>query len=74
MNALLLIVVPLAGAALAAAWPGERTRPWLLPVVGVVHTFVAFWLLVNPPAIAPDIFSFTATPTLCAMSSFSAGS
>jgi len=54
MNALLLIVVPLAGAALAAVWPGERSRPWLLPAAGAVHTLVAFWLLVRPPAAAPD--------------------
>ncbi len=51
MKELLLIVVPLAGAALAAAWPSERTRPWLLPAVGGVHTFLAFWLLLNPPPI-----------------------
>ena len=37
MNPLLLIIVPLVGAALAAVWPGNRTRPWLLPVVGLVH-------------------------------------
>ena len=31
MNAYLLIFIPLAGAALAAFWPNERTRPFLLP-------------------------------------------
>jgi hydrogenase-4 component F len=54
MIPLLLIFVPLAGAAAAAVWPSDRTRPWLLPVVGVIHTVLAFWLLANPPAFAPD--------------------
>jgi hydrogenase-4 component F len=55
MNApsLLLILLPLAGAALAAAWPDNRTRPWLLPIVGGVHTGLTCWLLFNPPAVAP---------------------
>ena len=34
MKPFLLIVVPLVGAALAALWPGNRTRPWFLPVIG----------------------------------------
>ena len=54
MNALLLIIVPLVGAALAALWPSNRTRPWLLPAVGLVHVVLAFWLLIDPPAVAPD--------------------
>ncbi|HEU5068832.1 MAG TPA: proton-conducting transporter membrane subunit [Verrucomicrobiae bacterium] len=54
MKELLLIIVPLAGAALAALWPGERTRPWLLPAVGLVHSVLAFWLLLEPPRVAPD--------------------
>jgi hydrogenase-4 component F len=53
MNDLLLIFVPLLGAALALAWPGERTRPWLLPAIGLVHTVLAFWMLVNPPVVPP---------------------
>jgi len=53
MNPFLLIVVPLAGAALAAAWPDNRTRPWLLPAVGVIHTVISFWLLVVPPPVVP---------------------
>jgi hydrogenase-4 component F len=48
-----LIVVPLAGAVLAAFWPGDRTRPWLLPVAGLVHVVLSFWLLVDPPTVAP---------------------
>ena len=53
MNAFLLILIPLVGAALAIVWPNERTRPWLLPAVGLVHTVLAFWMLVNPPPVAP---------------------
>lgn len=53
MKELLLILIPLAGAGAAAIWPVEKTRPWLLPAVGLVHTLLAFWLLANPPAVAP---------------------
>jgi hydrogenase-4 component F len=54
MKSLLLIIVPLVGAALAAVWPSNRTRPWLLPAVGFVHVVLVFWLFVNPPVVAPD--------------------
>jgi hydrogenase-4 component F len=53
MKSLLLIIVPLVGAALAALWPSNRTRPWLLPVVGLVHVVLVFWLFVNPPLVGP---------------------
>jgi len=53
MISLLLILVPLAGAVLAALWRGNHTRPWLLPAVGLVHTGLTFWLLLHPPVIAP---------------------
>jgi hydrogenase-4 component F len=53
MISLLLVIVPLVGAALAALWPSNRTRPWLLPVVGLVHVVLAFWLFINPPVVAP---------------------
>ena len=53
MKSLLLIIIPLVGAAVAAAWPSNRTRPWLLPVVGGVHVVLSFWLLFVPPVIAP---------------------
>ena len=52
MKPLLLILVPLVGAAIAAAWPSDRTRVWLLPVTGVAHTVLSFWLLFAPPPIA----------------------
>jgi hydrogenase-4 component F len=53
VTSLLLIIVPLAGAVLAALWPSERTRPWLLPIVGVAHAAIAIWLLISPPPIIP---------------------
>lgn len=51
MKELLLILVPLAAAALAALWPHDRTRPWLLPVAGVAHALLAFGLLLRPPEV-----------------------
>lgn len=53
MNSLLLILVPLAGATLAAVWPGNRTRPWLLPAFGLVHVGLTFWFFVHPPTVTP---------------------
>ena len=53
MREILLIFIPLAGAALAVLWPSERTRPWLMPAVGSVHAALAFWLLLSPPQVAP---------------------
>ncbi|MBP6865683.1 MAG: Fe-S-binding domain-containing protein [Candidatus Didemnitutus sp.] len=53
MKALLLIIIPLAGALVAALWPSDRTRPWLMPVVGAGHAVLALWLLVAPPVAAP---------------------
>lgn len=54
MKALLLTILPLVGAALAALWPSNRTRPWLLPAVGLVHFALVFWLFLNPPTVASD--------------------
>jgi len=54
MNSLLLTMVPLAGAVLAAAWPSNRTRPWLLPVFGAIHVLLVAWLFVHPPVVAPS--------------------
>jgi hydrogenase-4 component F len=51
MRDLLLIGIPLAGAALAAAWPGDRSRPWLLPAAGLAHAALSLWLLVDPPVV-----------------------
>jgi len=49
----LLIIVPLAGAALAPLWPNKHTRPWFLPIVGLAHVVMTFWLFLNPPAVVP---------------------
>jgi hydrogenase-4 component F len=54
MKSLLLILVPLGGAALAALWPNDRTRPWFLPVIGLVHAALCVWLLLAPPVVAPE--------------------
>ncbi|HAB15716.1 MAG TPA: proton-conducting transporter membrane subunit [Verrucomicrobiota bacterium] len=53
MIPLLLIIVPLAGALIAVVWPSDRTRPWLLPVFGLVHVSLTIWLFLNPPVVAP---------------------
>ncbi len=54
MNSILLIIVPLAGAVLAAAWPDNRTRPWFLPVVGGAHLALTFWFFIHPPLVTPE--------------------
>ncbi|HEX9045873.1 MAG TPA: proton-conducting transporter membrane subunit [Verrucomicrobiae bacterium] len=54
MNSLILVLVPLACAVVAALWPDNRTRPWLLPVAGAVHVALCFWLLIYPPEVAKD--------------------
>ncbi len=53
MIAYLLILVPLMGAALAALWPRESSRPWFLPVVGGLHLLLTCALFLAPPAVAP---------------------
>lgn len=53
MIPLLLILVPLAGAALAPLWPNKHTRPWFLPVIGLGHVAMTFWLFLNPPVVEP---------------------
>jgi hydrogenase-4 component F len=53
MKELALILLPLAGAALAYLWPSERTRPWLLPATGTVHAVLVLTMLRHPPAVAP---------------------
>jgi hydrogenase-4 component F len=53
MKPVLLIVLPLLGAALAALWPNNRTRPWLLPVFGLMHFALALWLFIHPPVVVP---------------------
>lgn len=53
MNSYLLVLIPLAGAALAAIWPNERTRPLLLPAFAAPHAALAFWMLAHPGSV-PD--------------------
>lgn len=53
MNEYLLIFIPLIGAVLAALWPSDRTRPWLLPAFAAVHTILVFWMLAYPPEVQP---------------------
>lgn len=53
MKSLLLIILPLVGAAVAALWPNNRTRPWLLPIVGAIHVALSFWMLMVPPEVLP---------------------
>jgi hydrogenase-4 component F len=50
MKELALILVPLLAAAAAFLWPSERTRPWLLPATGAIHSALGVWMLVHPPA------------------------
>jgi hydrogenase-4 component F len=52
MRESLIILLPMAAAILAVLWRGERTRPWLLPATGVVHTVLSFSLLLDPPLVA----------------------
>jgi hydrogenase-4 component F len=53
MKSLLLIIIPLSGAAIAAVWPGDRTRPLLLPITGLIHSLLCGWLFLAPPAVEP---------------------
>ena len=54
MNPLLLVIVPLAGAALAALWPYNRSRPWFLPVAALAHVFLTWHFFIHPPAVPQD--------------------
>ena len=49
MKELLLVLLPLLGAALAALWRDNRTRPWFMPVFGAGHVVLSLWLLLAPP-------------------------
>jgi len=53
MKALLLIAIPFAAALVAALWRSERTRPWLMPIAGLAHSVLVFWMLFDPPSFAP---------------------
>jgi hydrogenase-4 component F len=53
MMELALILVPLVAAAAAFAWRSDRTRPWLMPAAGTVHTALSLTMLAVPPAGSP---------------------
>jgi hydrogenase-4 component F len=48
MMELVLVLLPFAGTGLALAWRAGRTRPYLLPAIGVAHAVVAVALLLSP--------------------------
>jgi len=50
----LLVALPLAAALVAFFWRSDRTRPLLLPVVGVAHVALTFLLLAQRKAVAPN--------------------
>ncbi len=54
MRSELLIFIPMVGAVVAAFWPVNRTRPLLLPVVGILHTLLVFGLFLHPPVVAQN--------------------
>jgi hydrogenase-4 component F len=57
----LLVLVPLGTAGAALAWRSERTRPWLLPVSGIVHAALALLGLARPAPV-PDSLWFGLDP------------
>lgn len=54
MISLLLILIPLVGAATAVAWPSERTRPLLLPITGTLSVIAALWLMLAHPGVGDN--------------------
>jgi len=54
MKSLLLILMPFVAAGVALLWPGNRTRPWLLPAAGIPHALLSFWMFIDPPETARD--------------------
>ncbi len=54
MNSYNLVIIPLIGALLAAFWPSNRTRSWLLPIFSFGHFVLSFWLLIHPPIVSTN--------------------
>jgi len=48
-----LILFPIAMAGIALAYPGDRNRPWLIPLTGVVHLVLTLFTLASPALQAP---------------------
>ncbi len=42
------VIIPIALALIALVVPSNRIRPWLIPITGVFHSCLTFWLLFNP--------------------------
>jgi hydrogenase-4 component F len=53
MRELAIILLPFAGALTALVWSKDRTRSWLLPMVGIAHAVLTLWLLIAPSASPP---------------------
>lgn len=51
MKSLLLIFIPMAAVPAAILWRDNRTRPWLLPSVALIHTLLVFWMFLDPPTV-----------------------
>ena len=49
MRSLLLILMPIVGSVVAALWPSNRTRPALLPIIGILHSLLTLSLFFDPP-------------------------
>ncbi len=56
MRELVLILAPMAAAGLALVWRDGRTRPWLLPAVGVPHAVLAWWMMISPPPVLGGVW------------------
>lgn len=52
MISLLLILVPVLGSAGALLWPHNHNRSWFIPTTGGLSVLLAFWLLIDPPAVS----------------------
>ena len=49
MRSILLILMPIVGSVVAALWPSNRTRPALLPIIGILHSLLTLSLFFDPP-------------------------
>ena len=54
MKSLLLIIIPIFSAVAALIWRDNRSRSWLLPVTGVLHTLLTLWMFFDPPTVAAN--------------------
>ena len=54
--ALLLVLLPIVGAAVALAISSNRIRPWILPLTGLSHLIAVFYVMQLPEV---EMFSQT---------------